>query len=136
MNDIRFSGIPDHKLVCKEGAPVMLMRNLDISTNLCNGTRLIINYLGPNVISAIVISGTHIGHKVYISRMNYMTSLIVSFVMTINKIQGQTLSHISVYLTNPVFSHGQSYVIISRVKNRSGMKILIFNEDTKLTRCY
>ena len=33
--------------------------------------------------------------------------LLVSFAMTINKSQEQTLTHVGVYLLNPVFSHRQ-----------------------------
>jgi ATP-dependent DNA helicase PIF1 len=40
LNNIKFSGIPNHKLRFKVGCPVMLMRNIDQATELCNGTRL------------------------------------------------------------------------------------------------
>jgi ATP-dependent exoDNAse (exonuclease V) alpha subunit len=59
--------------------------------------------------------------------------LSVCFGMTINKSQGQTLSCVGLYLPRPVFTHGQLYVAISRVKTRSGLKILI-TDDQGLTK--
>jgi ATP-dependent DNA helicase PIF1 len=51
--------------------------------------------------------------------------------MTINKAQGQTIPIIGVYLPEPVFSHGQLYVALSRATAKSNIKILAFKDDRK-----
>ncbi|XP_021974979.1 uncharacterized protein LOC110870088 [Helianthus annuus] len=62
LNNLRLSGLPNHKLVLKLGAPVMLLRNIDQANGLCNGTRLQVTKLGKVVIEAKIITGTNIGH--------------------------------------------------------------------------
>jgi ATP-dependent DNA helicase PIF1 len=139
LNEIKCSGLPNHRLIIKVGVPIMLLRNIDVSSGLCNGTRLIVTYLGTNVIGAKIVTGTNIGDVVYIPRMKLLPSdanvsisfqrrqfpLCVCYSMSINKSQGQTLGHVGLYLPRPVFTHGQLYVAISRVKTRDGLKILI-----------
>ncbi|XP_052108445.1 uncharacterized protein LOC107463334 [Arachis duranensis] len=70
INDIKCSGLPNHKLTLKTGVIIMLLRNIDQTLCLCNGTRLIVNELGNNVIGAAVVTGRNIGDKVYITKMN------------------------------------------------------------------
>ncbi|KAI9096844.1 hypothetical protein K1719_025827 [Acacia pycnantha] len=124
---------------------VMLIRNIDQAAGMCNGTRLQISQLGKNVIKAKALNGTSIGEEILIHRMDMNPSetklpfnmtrrqfpIIISFAMTINKSQGQSMTNVGLYLPSPVFSHGQLYVALSRVKNFNGLKILILNEFSK-----
>jgi len=55
------------------------------------------------------------------------------FAMTINKSQGQTLKKVGLYLPRPVFTHGQLYVALSKVKSKKGLKILILDDNGNTT---
>ncbi|KAL8531843.1 hypothetical protein ACS0TY_008446 [Phlomoides rotata] len=57
--------------------------------------------------------------------------ILLCFAMTINKNQGQSLSIVGVYLPKPVFTHGQLYVAVFRVKSKRGLKILCLDFDGK-----
>lgn len=39
LSTLRTSGLPNHKIKLKVGCPIMLLRNIDQSEGLCNGTR-------------------------------------------------------------------------------------------------
>ncbi|XP_015950195.1 uncharacterized protein LOC107475060 [Arachis duranensis] len=141
LNSINYSGLSPHKLILKVGVLVILPRNIDQSSGLCNGTRLQVKKLENPVIECEVLTGNNVGHITLISRMNMVPTnetvpvrfqrrqfpIIVSFAMTINKSQEQTLSHIGLYLPRPVFTHGQLYVALSRVKSKRGLKVLLMN---------
>ncbi|GJW51520.1 nucleolar GTP-binding protein 1 [Tanacetum coccineum] len=62
--------------------------------------------------------------------------LPVSFAMTINKSQGQSLSKVGLYLLHPVFTHGQLYVVVSRVKSKRGLKVVVCDEDDSQTKYF
>lgn len=49
--------------------------------------------------------------------------------MTINKIQGQSLKFVGVYLPRSIFSQGQLYVALSRITSKKGLKILLTNDE-------
>ncbi|GBN52327.1 hypothetical protein AVEN_161645-1 [Araneus ventricosus] len=164
LNTLEPSGVPSHILELKIGAPIMLLRILH-PPSLCNGTRLCIEKLMPNIIEAIILTGHAADENVFIPRipiipsdfpfqfkrlqflvhlrglfwyprLSWETSLFplltcgksdvsqpnrgyqnkpVSFAMSINKAQGQSLKVVGHELLKPCFSHGQLYVGCSTV---------------------
>ncbi|KAI3677870.1 hypothetical protein L6452_37142 [Arctium lappa] len=70
LNGLKLSGLSNHKMVLKFGVPVMLLRNIDQKSGLCNGTRLRMLSLGNRVIEAEIISGSNIGSRTFIPRMS------------------------------------------------------------------
>lgn len=74
LNSLTTFGLPNHSIKLKVGSPIMLLRNLDQSEGLCNGTRLIVTRLANHVIAAKIIFGKNIGSKVYIPRISMSPS--------------------------------------------------------------
>ncbi|GBO15888.1 hypothetical protein AVEN_158199-1 [Araneus ventricosus] len=74
INTLTPSGMPPHELNLKVGAVIMLLRNLNPSAGLCNGTRLIIQKLMPNVIDAEILAGHTKVSRAFISRIRFSFS--------------------------------------------------------------
>lgn len=55
----------------------------------------------------------------------------LAFCITINKSQGQTFDKAGIYLSKPVFTHGQLYVAFGRVKSPEGLKLFIENNNNQ-----
>jgi ATP-dependent DNA helicase PIF1 len=66
LNSIGGNNFPSHYLILKNGIPFMLLRNLNHSQGLCNGTRLIVTMLGDLIIEAEIMNGKHRGKCVLI----------------------------------------------------------------------
>jgi len=119
------------------GVPILLLRNLNQSIGLYNDTRLIVKRLGQHVIETKIITGNNVGKRVFIPRIimspsgtnwpfvlcRHQFPIQVAFAITINKSQGQTFNDVGVYLLSLIYSHGQLYVVISRVTSNANIKI-------------
>jgi ATP-dependent DNA helicase PIF1 len=76
LNSLSVSGLPDHKLELKIGAPVMLLRNLQggQSNSLRNGTRMIIVNMMDRCLECEVATGSMRGLRVYLPRIPHHDS--------------------------------------------------------------
>ena len=138
VNTLLPSGMPQHRLNLKVGAPIILIRNLNRAAGLMNGTRLSVTSCLRYTIQATVLTGTQKGNFVCIPRINLTVfddddlpikfirrqfPVKLAFCMTINKSQSQTFSKVGLLLATRLFSHGQVYVALSRCGNSSAIKV-------------
>ena len=146
LNSITPSGLPPHRLYLKIHASVILLRSLDPTGGLCNGTRLTIRALLNRIIDAEIAIGVHKGKRVFIPRIPMTPTdtdfpfvlrrrqfpIRPAFCITINKGQGQSMENVSIFLPSPeaIFSHGQLYVALSRVQNPNGLRVMVCGGST------
>ena len=144
LNSLNASGLPLARLTLKPGCPLMVLRNLDPSNGICNGTRMVLLRIKSHVLECRILGGD--GKTVFIPRMSIQPSdgdlhiplsrrqfpVRLAFAMTINKSQGQSVQNVGLDLRTSVFSHGQLYVALSRCTSASRIKVL-FSEKEKGT---
>src|SRR5882762_5390378 len=146
LNSLNVSGLPLAHLHVKLGCPLMLLRNIDPSHGLCNGTHLILLEVRTYVLKCHILGGKHAGSVAFIPRVTLEPSeesfpiplsrrqfpVHVAFAMTINKSQGQSVTHVGLDLHSAVFSHGQLYVALSHCTSGERIKVL-FPEGSQAT---
>jgi len=143
------SGLPAHELKLKVGAIIMILRNINPSLQVVNGTKCVLTGFYNTYLKAIKLDNKgrreqrlnehgemeyveinipritmtfHMGKepcRIAVTRKQYPVALTSA--MTTNKSQGQTLKFVGVDLREKPFAHGQTFVALSRVQNRESL---------------
>ena len=140
--------IVDDHLKLKVGAQIMLVKNdLNTPRRWVNGTLGIIHKLEKDKIFVKINDKIHEVKKEAWHRYDYRfsggsinPSIVATFIQypiklawaaTIHKCQGQTFQKVAIDLDTGAFSHGQTYVAISRATSLEGvfLKREIYNSD-------
>ena len=62
-----------YRLVLKRFASIILLRSLDPTLGLCNGTCLTVRSVCKRMIDAGITTGSHVGNRVFIPRIPLLT---------------------------------------------------------------
>jgi ATP-dependent DNA helicase PIF1 len=148
-------GMPPHNLPIKTNAVFRLMRNLSIDRGLVKNVRVVVIDIGRRVITVRLLRGIG-GQRVFdeedilIPRITFTSELPSGYTLhrrqfplapayatTFNSCQGMTLTTLGIDLTRDVFSHGQLYTALSRVRRRQDARVrLRHGEQTTLNVTY
>lgn len=147
---MHMSGSPPGVLRLKIGARYMIIKNM--YKGVFNGVRcVLLAFAGNSCIFVKLLSGPEVGTTILLPRCVFSISpeasglpfvvrrrqfpIIPAFAVTVHKAQGQTLSRVGIYLTSPIFTHGQLYTALSR--SRSWSNIVVFNslECNQIDNC-
>lgn len=140
-------GIPAHNLVLKVGCLCAIMRNLSIEDGLVKNARVVVRELHERFVGVELLpNSSYIARgKVYclpriifefqpkycpwtVQRRQFPLRLAYS--TTFNSCQGLTLNRAVIDLRTPVFTHGQLYTSISRVRHRDHIRCFFGGQES------
>lgn len=142
--DSYFRDIIPSIVTLKKGCEVMLLKNLDVTSGLVNGSRGTVVECFNNRVRVRFHHTTHpkgeeeskeevivpIAFDVedkHLRATRLQIPLILAYSLTIHKVQGLTLDECVVDLGRDVFSANMAYVALSRCKRLTGLYLTEFN---------
>jgi len=147
MSKCNESGVPPHQLRLKIGDPIMLLRNIDPSSGLANGTRgILVNVSENKRLLVMRVRGTDgILRDFPIPRIDFLIHPVkqvrhvrrrqfpirCAYCTTIHKCQSQTMDRLLIDLRTPLIptAMGQFYVALSRTRMAKDVLLLTTTEN-------
>ena len=129
------------RLTLGVGSQVMLIANLDVENGLVNGSRGIVNEITKNTVKVQFKEGGVRDISGHEWRANLDNGIDVSFsqiplrlawAITVHKAQGSSLDLAEIDAGMTIFTEGQTYVALSRVRSLEGLRLIAF--DAKRVR--
>jgi hypothetical protein len=141
LNSINSTSVPPHLLNLKVNDVCLVIRPM-MCDNIATNMRVKLLQISPYLIRAEVLtesSDTDDKRVVFIPRYRFkfrmkygsfemlrtQFPLRLAYAMTINKAQGQTLENVLFDCRSEPFSHGHTYVAMSRVRNVNNIKLFV-----------
>ena len=119
---------------------MILLQNLTPTQELCNSMHVLLIKKHQHMLQVMILGGQHNSEVAFIPHISLLPStqlrmtfclrchqfpMWLAFILTINKAQGQSVQHVRIDLCEPVFSHSQLYVTLSRATSHEHVKILL-----------
>ena len=128
-------GLPNHNLVIKTNCVFRLLRNFSVEQQLVKNVRVVVTDVGTRLVSVRLIREGRVDSRrsedILIPRISFSHQLpsghtlfrkqfplAPAYATTFNSCQGLTLDRVGLDLTRPVFSHGQLYTALTRIRTR------------------
>ena len=143
-------GLPPHALQLKVNSVYRLMCNLSVDCGLTKNTQVVIVSLGQRLVTVRkldptphtslssqhilipCISFSHVLPSAH-TLLRHQFPLALAYATTFNSCQGLTLDTVGIDLIRPVFSHGQLYTALSRIRHRSHGRVRLPLGQTSTT---
>ena len=143
VSKVRPNGMPDHTLLIKLGGVYRLLRNFSVDRGLVKNICVVVTGIGRKLITVHVLKSvggmSFIDHEdILLPRITFKETLpsghtllrkqfplSPAYASTFHSCQGLTLDCVGIDLIRPVFTHGQLYTALSRVRHRNSMTVLL-----------
>jgi hypothetical protein len=142
-------GIAEHKIKIKKNAVYRMLRNFSIDRQLVKNARVLVINLGTRLVTVrplaaransirsdvedVLIPRITFTHELRSGHTLIRRQLPLAYATTFNSCQGLTLDRIGIDLTRPVFSHGQLYTALTRIRTRENGLVPLSEEETTST---